>query len=125
MGLARFDDLQAQFAPLVVAPVLLVGDAFCIFDEYAPWAVVSWGAGTAMILFSIGLRGVWRSRLKASPVVAVVAILLAAVVMLVVVPYVQLPSLPGIVLFMVPTLIGLVFWLKILDTPAFASDPAS
>ena len=78
-----------------------------------------------MILFSIGLRGVWRSRLKASPVVAVVAILLAAVVMSVVVPYVQLPGLPGIVLFMVPTLIGLVFWLKILDTPAFAPDPAS
>ena len=123
--MARFDDLQAQFAPLAVAPVLLVGDAFCIFDEYAPWAVVSWGAGTAIILFSIGLRGVWRSRLKASPVVAVAAIVLAAVVMLVVVPYFQLPSLPGLVLFMVPTLIGLVFWLKILDTPAFASDPAS
>jgi hypothetical protein len=110
---AKFDDVQARFAPLAVLPALALADIFCIFDHYAPWSVVAWGTGMGMILASIWLHGMWRLKQIGRPVVAISLVLLAALIFGAE-PFLLLPRTLAFALFMLPTAFGLYLWIKIL-----------
>lgn len=121
--LAAFDDLQAQFAPWVVAPMSFAADAFCTFDHFAPWSTVIMAATFGLMVLSIGLHGAWRLRLKRQPFAATAALLAAAAVF-VWEPELGVTRVLGLVLFIVPMGLGLGLWIRLLGSTSVELESA-
>jgi|GEM_PF-5065974 len=121
---ARVDDAQAQFGARfglwVVAAVFFLADLFCMFDHYAPWSLALWAAAMAIPIASTVLHGLWRLRLRLRPVLAVACLLLGALVFLIkpYLAYLGAPFALMLLIYLVPTGVGITLWDRILNAPA-------